>query len=67
MRIPKKWRSAEGNLQHFVNLIKDSLSGEEVVISKTWHRRHQSWRYKAEKRYEVENLLKFHQHWKQKT
>lgn len=64
MKIPKKWRGAEGNLHHFVNQITDSLSDEQVIISKVWHRRHKSWRYKAEKRYEVENILKFNKRWR---
>lgn len=58
MKIPKKWRGANWQLHHFVNLITDSLSGEEVIISKTWNRRHQAWKYHAEKRHIFESTQK---------
>lgn len=67
MKIPKKWRGAEGNLHHFVNLITDSYSGEEVIISKTWRSRFQAWRYHATKVSEFETIRKFNKHWGVKT
>lgn len=61
MNIPKKWRGAEGNLHHLVNVIEDA--GEQVIISKTWRSRFHLWRYHAQTVAEFETVKKFNKHW----
>lgn len=59
MKIPKKWKDGDGRLHHLVNQISDSLSGEKVVISKTWRSRYQCWNYHAAKAAELTLELDF--------
>lgn len=64
MKVPKKWRGIDGQLHHLVNLIKDGLSGEEVVISKTWRSRYQCWNYHAEKLRDFKLCAEFRKEWR---
>lgn len=59
MKIPKKWKGANGLLNHLVAVNLDPSTGQEIVTSKVWATRHKAWRYLAEPRYSVEWTLKF--------
>lgn len=58
MRIPKKWRGANGSLNHTVAINTDPVTSHEVVTYRVWSAR-KGWRYFAETRGSIEWLLKF--------
>lgn len=44
--VPAKWRSHDLLLRHTVQIITDGA--QDIVVSKEWSSRGQSWRYRAE-------------------
>lgn len=58
MKIPKKWRGANGSLNHLVAVNLDVSTGSQIVTSKVWSAR-KGWRYFAETRDGIEWILKF--------
>lgn len=47
MRVGKRFRAADGSLRHLMHVVVRP-DGCDVIVSKSWNRRKQSWSYFAE-------------------